>query len=78
MSKNLEEQAETLKSILGDDSTEKLLKLCGNYDKYVKKYKEAVNEILAPYNYSVLLAHSFVDDETREKILEGKLNGNTD
>lgn len=77
MSKKSEELANYLRPILGEEDTEKLVRLCSNYDKYIKRYKKEVNAILEPHGHAVILAHSFVDTETRKQLKEN-LNGNTD
>jgi len=68
---------EQLHDFLEENEAEELLKLCKNYSNYIKKYTEKVNGILESHGYEVLLAHSFVTSEEKQKILERKLNGST-
>ena len=66
-----------LESFLNENEAEELMKLCKNFDQYVKKYQEKVNVLLKDCGYEVLLAHSFVTKEEKQKILERKLNGHS-
>lgn len=77
METKTEDNMAELQTIIGIEETSKLIKLCSNYDNYIKRYKKSVNEILAPFGYQVLLAHSFVDEDTKDKIFQGELNGDT-
>lgn len=60
----MKEQLKVLTKALGDESSAKeVLKLTANYDKYVVKFKEAINKLLAPIGYEVKVGVAFVKKE---------------
>lgn len=53
-------KVEELEEFLGKEKSIEFMKLCKNYDNYVKKYKQKVNSILETVNYEVHIGHSFM------------------
>lgn len=50
---------ELLKKHLGEESTEEIVKITKAYDKYVIKFKDRLNKLLAPINYEVKVGIAF-------------------
>lgn len=56
-----------LSKALGEDNAKEVLKLTSNYDKYILKFKTAMNEILAPQGYEVKTGFAVVKKESLKK-----------
>lgn len=50
----MESQEQALRVFLGEEDAKKVLKLQTNCDKYLKKFKKEMNELLKPHNHEVL------------------------
>ena len=53
-----------LSKALGDASAEEVIKLTSNYDKYILKFKSAMNKLLEPAGYEVKVGIAFVKKES--------------
>lgn len=53
-----------LTKVLGKASATEVIKLTSNYDKYILKFKIAMNKLLEPVGYEVKLGIAFVKKES--------------
>lgn len=49
-----------LSKLLGESNAKEVIKLTSNYDKYVLKFKTAMNKLLEPSGYEVKVGVAFV------------------
>lgn len=61
---------DSLSSIMGKEKAKKVLKLAGNYDKYIGKFVKEMNELLNSSGFEVKTGIVFVEKPDPKKINE--------
>lgn len=64
----MENNLKVLSKALGNETNAKeIIKLTSNYDKYVFKFKSAINQLLSPIGYEVKIGIAFVKKEENKQ-----------